>query len=177
MGWMYVNRHSVAHNFCSRTDVIDLVLFPSHAIRENHRDQPCHSGGIIVNKGGTFVDHTSIELIHLRIVRKALKLSLNPEEFTTLGDCETYSALPLKCTYFAHRCAFVPISRLVGNDLHTGIDSGRLTSDQEVAELSPVQIEFALVRLILMRISPALRHQQSEWWIGESNAPCGYENV
>src|SRR5260370_14451174 len=61
MGWMYVNRHSVAHNFCSRTDVIDLVLFPSHAIRENHRDQPCHSGGIIVNKGGTFVDHTSIE--------------------------------------------------------------------------------------------------------------------
>jgi hypothetical protein len=36
-------------------------------------------------------------------------LPLNPEEFTTLGDCETYSALLLKCTYFPHRCAFVPI--------------------------------------------------------------------
>ena len=32
-------------------------------------------------------------------------------EVTTLGDCQTYSALLQKCTYFAHRCAFVPISR------------------------------------------------------------------
>jgi hypothetical protein len=44
-------------------------------------------------------------------------LPLNPEKFTTLGDCETYSALLLKCTYFAHRCAFVPISRRVESDL------------------------------------------------------------
>jgi hypothetical protein len=38
MGWMHVNRHSVAHNFRSRIDVIDLVLLLSHAIREDHRD-------------------------------------------------------------------------------------------------------------------------------------------
>jgi hypothetical protein len=54
---------------------------------------------------------------------------------------------------------------------------GWITGKQEVTELPPVEIEFALVRLILMRISAALRHQQSEWWVGESNAPCGYENV
>ena len=39
--------------------------------------------------------------------------------------------------------------------------------------ITSFQIEFALVRLILMRISAALRRQQSEWWVGESNAPCG----
>src|SRR5215472_11276849 len=46
-----------------------------------------------------------------QLSRLIVFLPLNPEEFTTLGDCETYSALLLKCTYFAHRCAFVPISR------------------------------------------------------------------
>jgi hypothetical protein len=48
-----------------------------------------------------------------QLSRLIVFLPLNPEEFTTLGDCETYSALLLKCTYFAHRCAFVPISRQV----------------------------------------------------------------
>src|SRR5262249_11351754 len=46
-----------------------------------------------------------------QLARLIVFLPLNPDGVTTLGDCETYSALLLKCTYFAHRCAFVPISR------------------------------------------------------------------
>src|SRR5580700_3987059 len=45
-----------------------------------------------------------------QLSRLIVFLPLNPEESTILGDCETYSALLLKCSYFAHRCAFVPIS-------------------------------------------------------------------
>src|SRR5262245_21042852 len=48
-----------------------------------------------------------------QLFRLIVFLPLNPEEFTTLGDCGTYSALLLKCTYFAYGCAFVPRSPLV----------------------------------------------------------------
>jgi len=38
MGWMYVTRHSVEHNFRSRIDVFDFVLLLSYAICKDHRD-------------------------------------------------------------------------------------------------------------------------------------------
>src|SRR5580700_5202156 len=50
-------------------------------------------------------DWHSPRLSRRQLSRLIVFLPLNPEEFTTLGDCETYSALLLKCTYFAHRCA------------------------------------------------------------------------
>ena len=38
MGWVYVNRHSIAHNFRRTLDVIDLVLLLPYAIGENPGD-------------------------------------------------------------------------------------------------------------------------------------------
>src|ERR1700733_13378950 len=72
-------------------------------------------------------DWHSPRLSRRQLSRLIVFSPLNPEEFTTLGECEIYSALLLKCTYFTHRCAFVPISRLIG------LDSGRITGKQEVS--------------------------------------------
>src|ERR1700727_2885748 len=43
-------------------------------------------------------DWHSPRLSRRQLSRLIVFLPLNPEEFTTLGDCETYSALLLKCT-------------------------------------------------------------------------------
>src|SRR5215472_13788424 len=61
-------------------------------------------------RAARLLDWHSPCLSRRQLFRLIVFLPLNPEGSTTLGDCETYSALLLKCTYFAYGCAFVPRS-------------------------------------------------------------------